>query len=280
MIFYLQLINNYIFFLYKENHVYAWGSRKDGRLGIDSALLEGSATATPKPIFGTLYKVNDMSSRHWHSIIIAEKILNQRAVRNFSYCDALRKEKNSSIENLEEAATNQARIPFNPDLINIARYDKEESTLPVRHFNFNQNFPENFNVLPNEETNHMPTWLRNDVNNAEFIPIEALNKDLQKSTSMTDHVPIWLKNEIADAEFIPIDRFVKENLSNNIHKQNPLQNFQESNSINVNLIQLRCLERVYYFIGHILSYKLTMVKYFLAWSIKQKKYILQDSKEL
>ena len=42
-----------------ENHVFSWGNRKDGRLGLDSVFLEGNVSS-PRPIFGSLHLVSDL----------------------------------------------------------------------------------------------------------------------------------------------------------------------------------------------------------------------------
>ncbi|PAA73005.1 hypothetical protein BOX15_Mlig022512g1 [Macrostomum lignano] len=73
-----------------DNHIYSWGRADNGRLGIElqaASLLnmnKASASAcvsTPRPMFGSLHLVADISSRHWHSLMIAERVLEQRTVR-------------------------------------------------------------------------------------------------------------------------------------------------------------------------------------------------------
>ena len=150
-----------------------------------------------------------MNARHWHSIIIAEKILNQRSVRSVSLLDALKKERNmssSSLDNLDDAATNQVRPAGLYNLPAESTNDNNNgSTGQVRPFRFEVSH------VPDENTNEMPTWLKNDVEEAEFIPIEALKlKDDEKSNVESSKMPTWLKDDIKNAEFIPIEALEKK----------------------------------------------------------------------
>ncbi|XP_062587241.1 serine/threonine-protein kinase Nek9-like isoform X2 [Saccostrea cucullata] len=69
-----------------ENQVFSWGNGDNGRLGaVFSDKLKGpnnKSSCLPRPIFGSLYSVSNLSSHHWHTIIIAEKILNQKTLRS------------------------------------------------------------------------------------------------------------------------------------------------------------------------------------------------------
>lgn len=60
-----------IFFL-ADNQIFAWGNAGNGRLGMPADKGFGSEVcpAMPRPIFGSLHHVPDLSCRGWHTIII------------------------------------------------------------------------------------------------------------------------------------------------------------------------------------------------------------------
>ncbi|XP_048735252.1 serine/threonine-protein kinase Nek9-like isoform X2 [Ostrea edulis] len=69
-----------------ENQVFSWGNGDNGRLGaVFSDQLKGpnnKSTCLPRAIFGSLYSVCNLASHHWHAIVIAEKILNQKTLKS------------------------------------------------------------------------------------------------------------------------------------------------------------------------------------------------------
>nr|XP_022334597.1 serine/threonine-protein kinase Nek9-like isoform X1 [Crassostrea virginica] len=69
-----------------ENQVFSWGNGANGRLGaVFSDQLKGpnnKSSCLPRPIFGSLYSVSNLASHHWHTIVIAEKILNQKTLKS------------------------------------------------------------------------------------------------------------------------------------------------------------------------------------------------------
>nr|XP_034323342.1 serine/threonine-protein kinase Nek9 isoform X3 [Crassostrea gigas] len=69
-----------------ENQVFSWGNGANGRLGaVFSDQLKGpnnKSSCLPRPIFGSLYSVSSLASHHWHTIVIAEKILNQKTLKS------------------------------------------------------------------------------------------------------------------------------------------------------------------------------------------------------
>uniref|UniRef100_A0A7N8XM30 non-specific serine/threonine protein kinase n=1 Tax=Mastacembelus armatus TaxID=205130 RepID=A0A7N8XM30_9TELE len=56
----------------EDNHIFAWGNAGNGRLGMPADKRFGSEVcpAMPRPIFGSLHHVPDLSCRGWHTIII------------------------------------------------------------------------------------------------------------------------------------------------------------------------------------------------------------------
>lgn len=55
-----------------DNQIFAWGNAGNGRLGMPADKRFGSEVcpALPRPIFGSLHHVPDLSCRGWHTIII------------------------------------------------------------------------------------------------------------------------------------------------------------------------------------------------------------------
>ncbi|KAL0170840.1 hypothetical protein M9458_035436, partial [Cirrhinus mrigala] len=54
------------------NQIFAWGNAGNGRLGMPADKGFGSEVcpALPRPIFGSLHHVPDLSCRGWHTILI------------------------------------------------------------------------------------------------------------------------------------------------------------------------------------------------------------------
>uniref|UniRef100_A0A3Q3VZ91 non-specific serine/threonine protein kinase n=1 Tax=Mola mola TaxID=94237 RepID=A0A3Q3VZ91_MOLML len=69
-----------------DNQIFAWGNAGNGRLGMPADKGFGSEVcpAMPRPIFGSLHHVPDLSCRGWHTIIIMEKVLNSKTIRSNS----------------------------------------------------------------------------------------------------------------------------------------------------------------------------------------------------
>lgn len=59
-----------------DNHIFAWGNGGNGRLAMtptERAHSSDICTSWPRPIFGSLHYVPDLSCRGWHTIIIVGK---------------------------------------------------------------------------------------------------------------------------------------------------------------------------------------------------------------
>uniref|UniRef100_A0A3P8UJK4 non-specific serine/threonine protein kinase n=1 Tax=Cynoglossus semilaevis TaxID=244447 RepID=A0A3P8UJK4_CYNSE len=70
----------------EDNQIFAWGNAGNGRLGMPPDKRFGSEVcpAMPRPIFGSLHHVPDLSCRGWHTVIIMEKVLNSKTIRSNS----------------------------------------------------------------------------------------------------------------------------------------------------------------------------------------------------
>lgn len=70
-----------------DNHIFAWGNGGNGRLAMtptERAHTSDTCTSWPRPIFGSLHYVPDLSCRGWHTIIIVEKVINSKILRSSS----------------------------------------------------------------------------------------------------------------------------------------------------------------------------------------------------
>ncbi|KAG7466419.1 hypothetical protein MATL_G00164470 [Megalops atlanticus] len=70
----------------EDNQIFAWGNAGNGRLGMpaDKGFGAEVCPALPRPIFGSLHHVPDLSCRGWHTILIVEKVLNSKTIRSNS----------------------------------------------------------------------------------------------------------------------------------------------------------------------------------------------------
>ncbi|PIK57089.1 putative serine/threonine-protein kinase Nek9 [Apostichopus japonicus] len=70
----------------RDNLIYSFGHSDSGRLGlaaeIQSLSHKKKANPTPRPIFGALHRVSDLSCTNWHTIIIVERVLKSRTIKN------------------------------------------------------------------------------------------------------------------------------------------------------------------------------------------------------
>lgn len=153
------------------NQIFSWGNRKNGRLGIDSDVPEDQLNSMPfpKPIFGSLHLVSDMSSCYWNSIIIAERVLTTKPVRSISYADYLRKESS------RQGLTDEDSPSFTPEASTGLVADRFENlrvldSPPVE-------FKSSFNEASVSGT---PDWLKKDMEGMDFIPMEALNESYKE----------------------------------------------------------------------------------------------------
>ncbi|XP_052769678.1 serine/threonine-protein kinase Nek9-like isoform X2 [Mya arenaria] len=99
-----------------DNYVYAWGDGENGRLGFGPIELgkgpNKKSVSLPRPIFGSLHIVPHLSARHWHTILIAEKVLNEKTLRTrcsmpkMKLLQQAKKVENRNEEEHREAAPN------------------------------------------------------------------------------------------------------------------------------------------------------------------------------
>uniref|UniRef100_A0A671U6M4 non-specific serine/threonine protein kinase n=1 Tax=Sparus aurata TaxID=8175 RepID=A0A671U6M4_SPAAU len=135
----------------EDNQIFAWGNAGNGRLGMPADKGFGSEVcpAMPRPIFGSLHHVPDLSCRGWHTIIIMEKVLNSKTIRSNSSGLSIGSEPGSETECRDRG------------LGGTMEDNSEECFLETPMMS---------------ATNHTgdsscPFWLRKELEDAEFIPL-------------------------------------------------------------------------------------------------------------
>ncbi|XP_060037244.1 serine/threonine-protein kinase Nek9 isoform X1 [Erinaceus europaeus] len=155
-----------------DNHIFAWGNGGNGRLAMTpTERPHGSdiCTSWPRPIFGSLHHVPDLSCRGWHTILIVEKVLNSKTIRS-----------NSS--NLSIRTVVQSSGPGGGGGGGDEEDSQQESETPDPSGGFRGTMeadrgmeglvsPTEAVGLSSGASSSCPGWLRKELENAEFIPM-------------------------------------------------------------------------------------------------------------
>ncbi|XP_068021650.1 serine/threonine-protein kinase Nek9 isoform X3 [Melanerpes formicivorus] len=151
-----------------DNHIFAWGNGGNGRLAMTSTeRAHGSdiCTSWPRPIFGSLHHVPDLSCRGWHTIIIVEKVLNSKTIRSNSSGLSIGTVAQSSTtgggeeeDNEQEAETSNPSGGFRGTMEADRELGGWISTTEAKGGN-------------SADSSSCPGWLRKELENAEFIPM-------------------------------------------------------------------------------------------------------------
>ncbi|KAL5008631.1 hypothetical protein ScPMuIL_014212, partial [Solemya velum] len=190
-----------------ENQVCSWGNGENGRLGAlfhDQGKGPNSqCTAIPRPIFGSLHVVPCLFARHWNTVLIAEKVLNQKTLKSRVSSPKLMSVISTTPGQdsaFEEGRANEGfntppsnSIPGTPDgNLSPEVYSKavEDSGIP-RSSQETEHRPSS----PITEESSMPTWLKNEVEEAVFIPIPA---HLQKNNDQIPKIPEIIESNAVD----------------------------------------------------------------------------------
>uniref|UniRef100_A0A7N6AQA8 non-specific serine/threonine protein kinase n=1 Tax=Anabas testudineus TaxID=64144 RepID=A0A7N6AQA8_ANATE len=189
----------------EDNQIFAWGNAGNGRLGMPADKGFGSEVcpAMPRPIFGSLHHVPDLSCRGWHTIIIMEKVLNSKTIRSNS--------SGVSVGRLgQEASTSTVDMDIGPGSETECRDRGLGGTLEV---NTEDCFMETPMMSMANQTgdSSCPFWLRKELEDAEFIPMppnsEPLTPDQLSSYSDSVTLPYEeLKELKAAAEAVSTEK--------------------------------------------------------------------------
>uniref|UniRef100_A0A8C2ZW82 non-specific serine/threonine protein kinase n=1 Tax=Cyclopterus lumpus TaxID=8103 RepID=A0A8C2ZW82_CYCLU len=147
----------------EDNHIFAWGNAGNGRLGMPADKGFGSEVcpAMPRPIFGSLHHVPDLSCCGWHTIIIMEKVLNSKTIRSNS--------SGLSSTLFVSASTSTVELDREPGSETGCRdrglggtlEDNTEECMKAPMMSLTSQTGES----------SCPFWLKKELENAEFIPI-------------------------------------------------------------------------------------------------------------
>uniref|UniRef100_A0A8C2UPS5 non-specific serine/threonine protein kinase n=1 Tax=Chinchilla lanigera TaxID=34839 RepID=A0A8C2UPS5_CHILA len=193
-----------------DNHIFAWGNGGNGRLAMTpTERPHGSdiCTSWPRPIFGSLHHVPDLSCRGWHTILI--KVLNSKTIRS-----------NSS--GLSIGTVVQSSSPGGGGGGGGGGGEEEdsqqESATPDPSGGFRGTMEadrgmEGF-ISPTEAmgnsggaSSSCPGWLRKELENAEFIPMPDSSSPLSGafSESEKDTLPYEELQGLKVASEVPVE---------------------------------------------------------------------------
>ncbi|KAF3844796.1 hypothetical protein F7725_007959 [Dissostichus mawsoni] len=172
----------------EDNQIFAWGNAGNGRLGMPADKGFGSEVcpSMPRPIFGSLHHVPDLSCRGWHTIIIMEKVLNSKTIRSNSSGISI----GSGLG--QGASTSTVDLDIEPGSetecrdrgLGGTREDKTEECFMETSM---------MSLASQSGDSSCPLWLRKELENAEFIPMpldsEASTPDPLSSVSETVTLP-------------------------------------------------------------------------------------------
>uniref|UniRef100_UPI00358F99BD serine/threonine-protein kinase Nek9 isoform X1 n=2 Tax=Myxine glutinosa TaxID=7769 RepID=UPI00358F99BD len=132
-----------------ENQVYAWGNVANGRLGMPDC-PRTNIISRPRPIFGTIRQVSDLSCRGWHTVLIGECVLSAKHIRppgnQFS--------RTSDVENVQVETDTESESGFGGS--DKTRFDPPKYEENVRA----------------SISTSCPPWLQKEMAEAEFIPLD------------------------------------------------------------------------------------------------------------
>ncbi|XP_053553129.1 serine/threonine-protein kinase Nek9 [Bombina bombina] len=173
-----------------DNHIFAWGNGGNGRLAMTpNERPQGSdiCTSWPRPIFGSLHHVTDLSCRGWHTILIVEKVLNSKTIRSNSSGLSIGTlaQSCSSGGSVGGGDSERESLTSDPNGGFQGTMETEPETVP-------------FNMTENMESSSCPSWLRQELEEAEFIPMPEtpLSLGLESSANVSPcDIPGGLLNE-------------------------------------------------------------------------------------
>uniref|UniRef100_K7GHN7 non-specific serine/threonine protein kinase n=1 Tax=Pelodiscus sinensis TaxID=13735 RepID=K7GHN7_PELSI len=151
-----------------DNHIFAWGNGGNGRLAMTpTERAHGSdiCTSWPRPIFGSLHHVPDLSCRGWHTILIVEKVLNSKTIRSNSSGLSIGTVAQSSTTGGSEEEENE-RESETPDPSGGFRGTMEADRGMGGWISATEAMEDS-----SANSSSCPGWLRKELENAEFIPM-------------------------------------------------------------------------------------------------------------
>lgn len=209
----------------KDNSIYSFGNSDSGRLGltadITSLQKKKSANPTPRPIFGALHRVSDLSCTHWHTIIIVEKILNSRTIKN-AKLDSFRSSLNSTqtsqaddsvFESFDEGSK-MSRENSSDNLLGdeddafSEKDDVSQSSNSAGQEGSTMNSSTGGSQADLAGDTSLPPWLVDELEQAEYIPLPP---SLQSQSSVSSQESHSLTNSISGSHPNPNQPHPSEN---------------------------------------------------------------------
>ncbi|KAJ8288833.1 hypothetical protein COCON_G00014920 [Conger conger] len=199
----------------EDNQIFAWGNAGNGRLGMPADKHFGAEVcpALPRPIFGCLHHVPDLSCQGWHTILIVEKVLNSKTIRSNSSGLSIG-------SGLGQASTSTVDLELDQDSEVGLQYGGSGGTVEADTEERGIETPMT-SVQSNTDASSCPFWLRQELQDAEFIPmpdssLDSMSGPIASTFSESATLPydelkelkaaaaVTMKGLSQDAEFIPM----------------------------------------------------------------------------
>ncbi|XP_077989490.1 serine/threonine-protein kinase Nek9-like [Glandiceps talaboti] len=165
-----------------DNYIYSFGKTDNGRLGLDHEAPMTSrkkgAVCIPRPIFGTLHVVPDLSCCHWHAILVVEKVLKSKTIRSSSTTDLALKGTKPLVSRSESDVFHK-EDEIDGDAIQAneeKKGNKESDTSPVHDVDWTRG---QHGVGHNPAESSIPIWLKAELDDAEYIPMKTHSENQQ-----------------------------------------------------------------------------------------------------
>ncbi|KAL2099448.1 hypothetical protein ACEWY4_005928 [Coilia grayii] len=152
----------------EDNQIFAWGNAGNGRLGMPPDRGFGSEVcpALPRPIFGSLHHVPDLSCRGWHTILIMEKVLNSKTIRSNSSGVSIGSDKGGSHESSASVELEVEQGSADTELREGTLGGTVEAYMEERYLETPA-----MSMASQTGNSSCPFWLRKELQDAEFIPM-------------------------------------------------------------------------------------------------------------
>ncbi|XP_072166539.1 serine/threonine-protein kinase Nek9-like [Diadema setosum] len=193
-----------------DNLIFSFGNVDSGRLGHGDELTATvrKKSATPRPVFGSLHMVSGLSCRHWHTVIIVEKVLRSKTFRS-PRIDSTSSKVSSQVsqdsvfaESFDAANKNTADKASEKS---TEQYNERESDAAVDGGGVFASRDEGIHTHePGENTNGGESVDRDGYNGSTGRGEGASDGWKAMNGVEESTVPPWLVDELEKAEFIPM----------------------------------------------------------------------------
>ncbi|XP_059504867.1 serine/threonine-protein kinase Nek9 isoform X2 [Stegostoma tigrinum] len=177
-----------------DNQIFAWGNGGNGRLGMtatEKGFGSEICSSWPRPIFGSLHKVSDLSCHGWHTILIAEMVVASKTIRSNS--------SGLSIGAVPQGST------LEDDFRNEQEDDGQNGMKRTAEDRRGIGMLNPLKSTSNLIESSCPEWLLQELENAEFIPIPESPGDPAKllTYSCQETLPYEKLKEMKTAVNLP-----------------------------------------------------------------------------